>query len=101
MNLNNLLLKRTPFDSEVLLRNASLHTTSISMFEEHSAHGKISYKIFLGLGMGRHLGHSICSIKFMTKILAQAGCGNLMTPALYRVFITEAFYRDRFIKPDS
>ena len=61
MNLNNLLLKRTPFDSEVLLRNTSLHTTSISTFEEHSAHGKISYKIYLGLVMGRHLGH----IKFM------------------------------------
>ena len=47
MNLNDLLLKRTPFDSEVLLRNASLQTTSISMFEEQSAHGKISYRIFV------------------------------------------------------
>ena len=54
MNLNNLLLKRTPFDSEVLLRNASLHTTSISTFEEHSAHGKISYRIFVGFA--RYMG---------------------------------------------
>ena len=54
MNLNNLLLKRTPFDSEVLLRNTSLHTTSISTFEEHSAHGKILYRIFVGFA--RYMG---------------------------------------------